>query len=149
MEEKYKDLIKSDPVYTIGFNDGVEYSARWIENSSIDTTEEVENFVELNAESLRASKEIPEQQDFQNALKLDELASLPSEVTRLTEEVSKLREELGYIISTGKMWEQCYELDINERTLVEMAEDAVRDSDKRIAAALNPLDTTSQDESEE
>ena len=77
----------------------------------------------------------------------DEYDYLRSKVHHLTKEVTKLREELGHIISTGKMWEQRYGLDVNERTLVEMAEDAVRESDKRIAAQ-NPVGMTSQDVSE-
>lgn len=91
MEEK--DIIKGDPVYTIGFNDGLEYSVRWIEDSAKgrafdDAT--IPEFVALNAMSIRLAKEPVNQQDFYDALRAD-----PEMYEKLRAEVERLREEMG------------------------------------------------------
>ena len=89
---EHQDIIKSDPVYTIGFNDGLEYSVRWIEDSAKgrafdDAT--IPEFAALNAISLRLAKEPVNQQDFYDALRAD-----PEMYEKLRAEVERLREAL-------------------------------------------------------
>jgi len=65
------NLFETDPVYAIGFNDGLEYSAKWIEEAGDDKNISVDEFAELNAMSLRAAKREVKQQDFFNGIKSD------------------------------------------------------------------------------
>ena len=67
-EEK---LLENDPFYTEGFNDGLEYSAKWIEEAGDDKHITVGEFAELNAMSLRAAKREVKQQDFIDGIKSD------------------------------------------------------------------------------
>ena len=65
------NLFEVDPVYAMGFNAGLEYSAKWIEEAGDDKNISVDEFAELNAQSLRAAKREVKQQDFYDALPKD------------------------------------------------------------------------------
>ena len=65
------NLFETDPVYALGFNDGLEYSAKWIEEAGDDKHITVSEFAELNAQSLRAAKREVKQRDFYDALPKD------------------------------------------------------------------------------
>ena len=62
------NLFEVDPVYAIGFNDGLEYSAKRIEEAGDDKHISVAELAELDAQSLRAAKREVKQQDFYDAL---------------------------------------------------------------------------------
>ena len=84
------NLFEVDPVYAMGFNAGLEYSAKWIEEAGDDKNISVDEFAELNAQSLRAAKREVKQQDFYDALAKD-----PEMYTRLKKDNELLRFDLG------------------------------------------------------
>ena len=65
------ELLKDDPEFVIGWNAALEYSAKWIEEAGDDKNISVDEFAELNAQSLRAAKREVKQQDFYDALPKD------------------------------------------------------------------------------
>ena len=94
MEEKeLAEMIRNDPAYILGWNDALEYSARWIKEAGDDKNITVDEFSKLNAMSLRAAKEAIKQQDFYDALKLD-----PDINAKQQEEIEYLKGRLEKIL---------------------------------------------------
>lgn len=63
--------IDNDPVYNAGFNDALEWAARWITGALGGYSEEVVIFAKANAESIRANKKPIQQQSFFDAIRND------------------------------------------------------------------------------
>lgn len=63
--------IENDPVYNAGFNDALEWAARWITSALGGYGDEVVAFAKANAESLRANKRPIQQQSFFDAIRND------------------------------------------------------------------------------
>jgi hypothetical protein len=91
------DELNNDPLFTLGFNDGLEYAAKWITSVLGGYSADVVQFATNNAMSIRAAKRPVQRQDFFDALKND-----PEMYSRLQQRAEFAEEQAEFLRLAAK-----------------------------------------------
>ena len=70
------EAMMENPMFVAGYNEGLEYAARWITYALDGYSEETVNYVNANAISIRAAKREITQQNFFDAVRNDPYMSM-------------------------------------------------------------------------
>lgn len=119
-----EDPLTNDPLFALGYNEGLEYAAKWITSVLGGYSADVVQFATNNAMSIRVAKRPVQQQDFFDALKNDpEMYSrLQQRAEDAEEQVKNLSRELT--IAFGGIRELQAQLAETPEEQREMAESA-------------------------